>query len=97
MTWWWLGVGDLLLKFRRSVRPYQAGFLRVDLAVIFTCCVSLALVLLQQPGATDQAHVAHLAAYSAAERIPPMSQVVGTTRIMLAASAAYERPALLPR
>ena len=35
-------------KFRRSLSPYLAGYLRIDLTVISTCGMSLALVLFLQ-------------------------------------------------
>ena len=95
VRYFWPGVGDLLLKFRRSVRPYQAGFLRIDLTVIFTCCVSLALVLaVRPPGVPDQATVTHFAAISAAERISPANRIVSTSRIMLAGNASNPQPYL---
>ena len=37
-----------MTKFRHSIRPHLAGFLRIDLAVMTTCCTSLALVLILQ-------------------------------------------------
>jgi hypothetical protein len=96
VRYFWLGVGDLLLKIRRSVRPYQAGFLRIDLTVIFTCCVSLALVLAARPpGVLDQATATQFAAIPAAEHIVPTSRIVSAPRILLAGNTSNLPPYLL--
>lgn len=63
---------------------------------MFTCCVSLALVWsLQPPGVVEQTKFAHIAAISTAERIPPTSQIVAASHILLAANAADPQPNLL--
>lgn len=36
-------------SFQRSIRPYLAGFLHIDLAVMTTCGISLALILTSLP------------------------------------------------
>ncbi|MFQ5636108.1 MAG: hypothetical protein ACE5G3_12365 [Gammaproteobacteria bacterium] len=73
-----------MIRLRRSVQPYLAGFLRVDLAVMTTCGMSLALLLSVQAPRTPDASIIPLqvatTAMSAAQplRVASLSPVPGS-------------------